>query len=287
MCTGGHPSLLRSSRNRFNGKGRRRVNLKLPKRAADRIAHSPRIFLFLDYDGTLAPIAKRPERALLPKGTKAWLAKLRKLRGVRVAVISGRPVNQLVRMVGLSGLVYGGNHGSEIRGDDFEWALPRVKLYKPLFKQIGRHARAVLKSFRGALIEFKFYGLSLHYRLVNSADLPRLERSFRKLIEPWIDSGVIRLIHGKKVWELKPNLEWDKGKAVLRLLGARSQAAGVLAIFIGDDKTDEDAFRVLRRRGITFYVGPKRTKTLAQFKLKSHREVCGVIKAIYTMRSKS
>lgn len=250
------------------------------EREVSRLAEAKRIFFFLDYDGTLAPIASRPSRAFLVKKTRELVRKIANLSGVRLAFISGRSVRDLKEKIGLKGLIYVGNHGLEIRGDDFLWIHPKARKLKPLLKRIALELRRKLPRFPGMILENKSFGISIHYRLVDRRRVRLLYRALGKACRSWTFSNKVRLATGKKVWELRPSIGWDKGSAMGWLLKRYHGEGGNLPVFMGDDHTDEDAFRFLKKRGMTICVGKKK-QTHAQFRLESPAQVYQVLKRFY------
>ncbi len=255
------------------------------EREVSHLAKAKQIFFFLDYDGTLAPIASRPSRALLGKKTRGLVRKIANLSGVRLAFISGRSVRDLKEKIGLKGLVYVGNHGLEIRGDDFLWIHPKARKLKPLLERIALELRRKLPRFPGMILENKSFGISLHYRLVDRRRVPLLYRALRKTCRPWTSSNKVRLAAGKKVWEIRPCISWDKGWAIGRLLKKYQRQGKILSAFIGDDHTDEAAFRFLKKRGMTIRVGKEKGQTSAQFGLESPAQVYQVLKLFYLKKN--
>lgn len=256
------------------------------EREVSRLAKAKRIFFFLDYDGTLAPIVSRPSRALLVKKARELVRKIANLSGVRLAFVSGRSVRDLKEKIGLKGLIYVGNHGLEIRGDNFSWIHPKARKFKPLLERIALELRRKLPRFPGMILENKSFGISLHYRLVDRRRVSLLYRALRKTCRSWTSSNKVRLATGKKVWELRPPITWDKGSAMGWLLRKYRGEGSSLPVFMGDDRTDEDAFRFLKKRGMTICVG-KEKQTHAQFKLESPAQVYQVLKRFYVQRMTS
>jgi len=235
------------------------------------------IYLFLDYDGTLAPIALTPGMAVLPKKTKDILRRLSKMSDHKIAVISGRALKDISWRVGLKNIVYAGNHGFEVKGPGVSFTSPVSLLYKKTLKMIKVELEKNLSSIRGVLIEDKGFSLSMHYRLADKENIPVIKARFYTVIFPYEFTNNVQVKPGKMILEVRPPISWDKGKVVLWLL-ARCKGAiltkkrEVFPIYIGDDKTDEDAFGSLKDSGITIFVGsPKNTK--ARFYLKNPEEV--------------
>jgi alpha,alpha-trehalase len=223
-----------------------------PAALAERLAKRS-VLLCLDYDGTLVPIASRPEQATLDDSGRRLLQRL--ARHIPVAIVSGRARAALRRLVGVPSLYYVGNHGLEISG-------PRVRLNAPLPPHWPRELERLLTTIAsdapvGVLIERKGPTASVHYRLVAPSDRRRWLPGLRaRLAGPTADRR-LRVVRGKAVLELRPPGHWHKGAAV-RWLTERPEFAGRTPVYLGDDTTDEDAFRAIRRDGIGVLVGPQR-----------------------------
>lgn len=241
--------------------------------------------LFLDYDGTLTPIVKTPDRAAIPAGTKRILRELSELSQCRVAIISGRMLRSVKRMAGLRGIIYAGNHGLEIEGPKIKFLSPVSSSYRALLIKIRDELHKKLSGIKGVLIEDKGLTLSLHYRLVNKKDIPRVETIFHETVIVYLVGNKIKFKSGKMVLEIRPPVNWDKGKVVLWLLARRQfkQGTNILPVYIGDDVTDEDAFKVLRNRGLTIFVG-KPKESFAKYYLKNTRQVVQFLKNILRLK---
>jgi alpha,alpha-trehalase len=232
--------------------------------AAARLIRGRRPAIFLDYDGTLTPIVARPELAVLSDAMRATVQRLARL--CTVAVVSGRDRPDVERLVGLDALVYAGSHGFDIAGPG---GLRIVHQRGAAFAAAVDRAAAALKSalapVDGALVERKHFAVAVHHRLVAAADLPRVEAAVDRALQA---TPELRKTHGKKVFELRPRFDWDKGKAVLWLLSALElDRPEVLPFYLGDDITDEDAFRALAGRGIGIFVGAGDAATAAAGRL--------------------
>ncbi len=233
------------------------------------------VYLFLDYDGTLTPIADTPDKALLPDGTRSLLRELSKVRGCRLAVISGRSLKDIKRMIGLEGIVYSGNHGLEIDGPKLKFESVVPPGFKKLIKDIKSALRIRLAGVDGLIFEDKGHTLSVHYRMADSRQMPLVKSVFREITACHLAGGKIKIKTGKMMLEVRPPIEWDKGRSVMWLLARQkfiSPEEPVMPVYIGDDVTDEDAFSALGNRGLTVFVG-KPGKSGAKYYLKDHNDV--------------
>lgn len=229
-----------------------------------------RVGVFLDYDGTLTPIVERPELAVLSADMRLLLHALG--RACTLAIVSGRELGDLVDLVRVEDLYYAGSHGFDIIGpagsgirhefgSDF---LPAIE---------GAHAAlcARLGSVDGVIIENKKYSLSVHYRLVPESLVPTVDRTVDEVLARY---PTLRRTYGKMVFEVRPELDWNKGEAVrliLRLLGFNTTDAA--AIYVGDDTTDEDAFKAMTGTGIGVLVAAEVRPTAATYGLADPVEV--------------
>ena len=253
---------------------RRRVQLsmtlpliQLLPEVAGRLGGSPRIIM-LDLDGTLTPIAPRPQDASLPQATRRAIAALASRPGVHVAIVSGRGAADARRIVSVGNLWVIGNHGIELVGPEGEVEIaPQAEAFRGAMAQAARKISAAVTHVAGVMLEDKVWTLSVHHRLADSAVIPRLRASIEAIGEQF----GLRLTEGKRVLELRPPVEHDKGTAVLALarrLGGL--VPGTSVIFAGDDNTDEDAFRTLRRHtpdAVTIRVADDDVPTAAEFRL--------------------
>lgn len=242
------------------------------------------IYLFLDYDGTLAPIARTPKKAIMPKKTKDLLRQLSKMPNCKIAIVSGRSLKDISKRIGLKNIVYVGNHGFEIRGPKINFKSPVPLRYRRTLEEIKAKLENKLSSIKGVFIEDKGFSLSVHYRLADKKDVTVVENEFYAALFLYELRNNVQVKHGKMVLEIRPPIPWDKGKVVLWLLGRRlflmrNKKMKILPIYVGDDMTDEDAFGSLKGRGITIFVGkPKKTKAL--FFVKRTEEVADFLGAI-------
>lgn len=227
--------------------------------------------IFLDYDGTLTPIVDRPELAILSDPMRDALRRL--ASAWPTTVVSGRGRTDVEALVGIPEINYAGSHGFDIAGPEAGGAL-RLQVADetvPAIADAAREIRERVRDIPGAIIEDKTYAVAVHYRLVAAARVSEVERAVDEALAR--RSG-LRKTAGKKVFELRPAIEWDKGRAVLWLLDALGLAGpDVVPLYVGDDVTDEDAFRALEGRGVGIVVTELPRETAASWSLQDVREV--------------
>jgi len=226
------------------------------------------LVIFLDFDGTLTPIVDRPDQAVLSESTRRILRTLR--AKVPVAVLSGRELQDVRKRVAVDGIVYAGSHGFDIAGPHNIQRQEATQFF-PALDRAEKELREKLGDIAGALVERKRFSIAAHYRQVNGNDFPKLKDAVTDITKR---HQQLRKMDGKKVYELLPCIDWDKGRAVSWLLPILAPKRGnIRAIYIGDDRTDEDAFRILEQQGIGILVSEESRPTAAQYSLKDPAEV--------------
>ena len=212
---------------------------------ARRFRQSASVALFLDFDGTLAPIVRDPSEASIDRAARAALLRLSNNRQVRAWVISGRRLADLRQQVNVPGLRYLGVHGGDTEGA----AIPESA--RRIVAEAKSALAARLNGARGIRIEDKSIAFAVHYRGAGYGEV-RLSRS---LVDEIVAGchGRLRAMPGDKVWEILPSEIRGKGHTVRTAW--HTHAAHALPVYIGNDRTDEGAFAALTE-GITARVGP-------------------------------
>ncbi|KAJ4803055.1 Trehalose 6-phosphate phosphatase [Rhynchospora pubera] len=263
-------------------------------------ASGKRIALFLDYDGTLSPIVDNPENAIMSDEMRISVKNVAKY--FPTAIISGRSRDKVFEFVKLTELYYAGSHGMDIMGpvrnNDTQGSHPNsirttdsqgkeVNLFQPaseflpMIDEVFRTLIEKTKDIKGSSVENNKFCVSVHYRNVAMEDYGRVDQCVKEVIANY---PRLRLTSGRKVFEVRPRIDWNKGKAVEFLLESLglSDCNDVLPIYVGDDRTDEDAFKVLRERncgyGILVSSVPKDTD--AFYSLKDPSEVMEFLKSL-------
>ncbi|MFW6154896.1 MAG: trehalose-phosphatase [Planctomycetota bacterium] len=216
--------------------------------------------LFLDYDGTLTPIVPRPEDAIIDDAMRQAVRRL--AERCPVAVVSGRDTADVRGLVGLDELTYAGSHGFDIVGPDVHQQQPDAQAALAALDDAQGRLEGRLANIDGAQVERKRYAIAVHYRNAAASSIGRIEQAVDDALAA---HAGLRKRGGKKIFELLPDVDWDKGRAVQWL----REALGLsdrLPVYIGDDVTDEDAFRRLDE-GIGIRVGPPDQPTAARYVL--------------------
>lgn len=237
-------------------------------RAADR-----RLAVFLDYDGTLTPIVDRPEDAHLGSEMRARVARL--ATHVPVAVVSGRDLADVRARVGVPDLTYAGSHGLDIDGPAGRWDVGAAAAAAVVAATAALRTR--LGDVPGVVIEPKRFGVSVHYRLADPAGVPAIARVVDAVVQ---EGRGLRRHDGKMVFEVQPDVPWDKGRAVTTLVDLLGGARAVHALYVGDDRTDEDAFRALRASGTGIVVWDAPRATAARYCVRDPDEVGVLLDAL-------
>jgi len=226
--------------------------------------------LFLDYDGTLTPIVSRPELAVLSDERRALLKRV--AARIPTAIISGRGRRDVKDLVGIPELAYAGSHGFDILGPDGTSVDHAVADWiEPLISRTAAELKPKLESIDGVVIEEKGFSLAVHYRLADETLVPKVEAAVDAAVSM---DGRLKKASGKRVFELRPDVDWDKGKALLFLLEALDlDRSDVVPIYIGDDVTDEDAFGVLEGWGVGILVSEVPRTTKAAYWMQAPWEV--------------
>ncbi|CAA0823619.1 Probable trehalose-phosphate phosphatase J, partial [Striga hermonthica] len=207
------------------------------------------IVMFLDYDGTLSPIVDDPDRAFMSQPMRATVRKL--ARYFPTAIVSGRCRDKVYNFVRLAELYYAGSHGMDIKGPSKGFKHNKgaqavlfqpARDFLPIIDEVYKSLLEVTKDTPGARVENNKFCLSVHFRCVDEKRWIELAKKVESVIQGYPD---LRLTEGRKVFEIRPTIKWDKGKALEFLLESLGYAncTDVFPVYIGDDRTDEDAFK--------------------------------------------
>jgi alpha,alpha-trehalase len=226
--------------------------------------------VFLDYDGTLTPIVDRPEDAIISEEMRQTVMDLAEY--ATIAIVSGRDRKDVEKLAGIEGIYYAGSHGFDIagpsgkkiefqQGNDFLPALDRAEQ--------ALHER--LDQIEGTQLERKKFALAVHFRRVAEERYAEVEKAVDEVLAA---TQPLRKTGGKMIFELRPDIDWDKGKALSWLLQKLElNRNNILPVYIGDDLTDEDALREIEGCGIGILVRDEERETHANFVLEDTCEV--------------
>lgn len=229
--------------------------------------------VFLDYDGTLTPIVAHPDMAVLAPDMRRVLEELAAI--TTVAIVSGRDADDVIDKVGVDGISYAGSHGFDIRAPGgaavAAGELARFASFLPELDAAEHELREALDGVPGRNVERKRFAIAVHYRQVPEDRHADVARAVEEIAPR---HPTLRVAGGKMIYELRPDIDWDKGKALAWLLGEMGlDRPDVVPLYIGDDVTDEDAFREVRGRGIGIVVGREERPSAATYALDDTGEV--------------
>jgi trehalose-phosphatase len=215
-----------------------------------RIASASHIALFLDFDGTISNIVPIPQDAHLARGIRNTLESLAGRDDFTITIISGRALADIRDRIELNNVIYAGNHGLEIESEEIRFREPVAEALRRELRCLALQLKLALSDTDGLEIEDKGLTLSVHFRRVTEH------------LQDWIRNVTFSTVgryrsfscrEGKMVLEVSPRVDWHKGRAV-KWIARQILPPSSLAIYIGDDVTDEDAFEVISE-GITIRVG--------------------------------
>jgi alpha,alpha-trehalase len=233
--------------------------------------------MLLDYDGTLTPINQTPSAALLGLEAERILQQMAHLPGMQVVIVTGRSMEDIRRLVPIENMGFVANHGFHTYKDGTEWIHPQALSLIQALSRLHSILRTTLARFPKVDVENKQFTLSIHYRNVAQHNAHSLKSVVLKTVHAF--DPTLRITRGKRVFEVRPNIAWGKGDAVLKMLNANKAHRRTIPVFIGDDATDEDVFRSLRYKGITIRVGNSKS-TLAQYYVKNVEDVMRLLRSI-------
>jgi len=217
-----------------------------------RVAAASSLVFYLDFDGTLAPIDVEPELARMAPETRTVLEELSRQEGILVCVVSGRSLADIKSRVGLTGLVYSGNHGLEIEGESLRFVHPEAGCGRAAIEDLNRRVAALPLLIPGVQLEPKGLSTTIRFRRADPTGRDQIKTIVRSLVP--VEHPDLMVTEGLMNYEIRPRLDWNKGSAV-RWIHERIKDRAALVFVIGDDRTDEDAFPSLAD-AITIRVGP-------------------------------
>jgi trehalose 6-phosphate phosphatase len=238
----------------------------------ERLEQASGIRLFLDYDGTLADFAPTPEHVSPDQALVDLLSDVARHPQIRAAIISGRRLAHIQRLVPVEGILLAGTYGIELQLPGGE-RLDRLQYesVRPTLEDLKPRWAALIQGRDGFFLEDKGWALALHARFADPGETDRVLATARQLAENAIaadPAGTFRLLGGHKFLEIGPQLA-HKGRTIEYLLEHRPWP-GSLAVYLGDDDKDEEAFGVIQAHGgSAIVVAPTPRDTKADFRLPS------------------
>ena len=232
---------------------------------------NPSPLLFLDFDLTLSPLARNPNHAFLPAPTKNLLKEIS--THIPVVIVTGRKLSDIKKRVGIKTLTYIGNHGLEYEKNSLIKSTSLSISSKQGLKELKNKFLNLASKYDGVLVEEKKFTIALHYRLLLQENKFAFMTDIKK-IRPSLKQYGLRGSFDKKTFDVRPDIKTNKGTACLSVLKTMQNKLRkkITPIYIGDGQTDEDAFSVLQKSGITVRVGQKKNSS-ARWYLRSQKEV--------------
>jgi len=248
------------------------VKAEMPTRVQARLAQAEYLWLFLDYDGTLADFAPTPEHVYPDPELIGLIARLVEHPRFRVAVVSGRRLRHVRELVPVPGVLLAGTYGIELQTPEGE-RLDRLSYdhVRPPLEALKPRWAALITGRQGFFLEDKGWTLAFHARFADETEARQVLAQARRLAGAAIDRAepeCFRLLGGHKFLEIGPRLA-NKGLTVAYLLDHYPWPEA-LPVYLGDDDKDEEAFGVIQARGgIAVVVAPQPRKTGADLRLES------------------
>jgi trehalose 6-phosphate phosphatase len=253
-----------------------------------KILKSDHIFLFLDYDGTLISFQDLPTEVTTPQEIKKIIKQLIKNPKVKVIIATGRQLHDIKKLMNVKGISFIALHGLDIETEDgmrFFWKQSAQA--RLLITAIKKDMQKMLTDEKGASLEDKELTIVFHYRLLDIKKIHHLRETFKKIVRTHDTQKILEIISGAKIIEARPK-GWNKGKGIELFLNRYTTVKNILPIYIGDDITDEDAFRFLGKRGITIHVANRsKRKTAARYQVKNPDEVYAFLQSLSLILQKN
>lgn len=234
----------------------------------ERVGDATGLLMGVDFDGTIAPIVADHTRSEITPRCRDGLKQLAAVPNVSIAVISGRQLSDLRTRVSLRGITYAGNHGLELKRGNEVFINPIADRHRPAIRRVHRELSRRLAEIPGCAIEDKDLTLSIHYRQAPPGRIAEVKATVQAAVDE--EEDAVQIVPGKKVLEVRPAIDWDKGSTIDFL--AATHPDDWVTVYIGDDTTDEDAFRAVGPAGIGIMVGTRKS-TKASYVIPDRRDV--------------
>jgi trehalose 6-phosphate phosphatase len=227
------------------------------------------LLLLTDFDGTLADLAPTPDEAFLAPAVRNEIDRLAARPAVTFGVVSGRRLLDVARRVGPAATFVAGLHGLEISGPGTSFHHYALESVGAVVASLMQTASRQLAWCPGVYLEDKTYALTCHVRLAPAELADRALEEFEALAEPLVEARILKLITGAKALELLPAVDWHKGRACEWIRGRMrvSLHEPIGMVYLGDDRTDEDAFASLGPDDVVIGVGERPHSHLIDWRL--------------------
>lgn len=243
------------------------------------------LLLLTDYDGSLTPIVDDPAEARLSREARSDLRALARSPRVRVAVISGRALADLRGRVNVRGVIYAGCHGLEVAGRGLSFRHPDAETRRAALAGVARSLGERTAAIRGMVVEAKGLAVAVHYRRVAREDLPLVTFEVEQAVAraaAVAPAAALRIFRGDHVLEVLPEVDWNKGRCALWIWSriGPTLPRPAMMLYMGDDWTDELAFRALAGKAVTVRVGRPGQPTSAGYRLAQVPQVLRLLSAL-------
>lgn len=244
------------------------------------------LLLLTDFDGTLADLAPTPAEAVVTDEVHDAFESIAALESVTAGVVSGRRLVDVAERVGSGAEFVAGLHGLEITGPDCAFHHYALDAVAPAIAKLTAEAVRALAWCPGLFLENKTYALTCHVRLVAAALGDRALEEFEAIAEPQLEARVLKLLPGAKALELLPAVDWHKGRAAewIRARVENAVSEPVSIVYLGDDRTDEDAFDALGDTDVVIGVGDRPHTHLIDWRLAGPSSVGRLFHALAELR---
>jgi trehalose 6-phosphate phosphatase len=257
---------------------------KTPEWITGRLKDAARLWLFLDYDGTLAEFAPTPDDVLPDQELIELVVQLVLDSRIRVSVISGRRLAHVKRLVPVAGVDLAGTYGVELlMGDGNQIERVPYESVRPTLEEIKPQWESIIKGLNGFYLEDKGWSLALHARFAESHLAEDVLSAAHSVGSEFLQIADLQMLGGHKFLEVSPAIA-DKGRAVEHLLDYYPDRDAIL-LYLGDDDKDERAFKVINEySGISILVSGAERKTCADMRLDSPASARRWLRALISLK---